>query len=449
MSHQLHRRQLLRMGGVGLLAGAFSSVLNRTAYAQVIGQPVLINFRKVLIIFQRGANCGLNTIIPHGNSSEYFGYRPLPTLSGPGVDNIGVPFDPAFDLNGFASMHPAMAPLSHVFNQGHLAFLHRVGTIDYSRSHFEAQRYYETLSPTTPAGSLALEEGWVARMVGALPTTGGYAGVSVSNAFQQAFRSTDPSRVQWHVPNIAAYSQAKVKGAPTAVEAKMFGSAGLAAQYGGAQVVTETSALAYRSGVEMQEADAALSGVSSAQPNTPYPATPFGASLRDAVSMLTQTNALVAGVEIGGWDTHAFQGGVNGRQAELLNELALGLRAVYNNVMAHGGSQDLMVLVVTEFGRTTPQTGSFGTDHGHGGVAMAMGLRVNGGVYNCDPSTWLPGDMTGPDGPWVHHRTDFRAVFKEILRAYYFANTSMIDLVIPGWSSLSGPTFAELGFVKP
>ena len=99
---------------------------------------------KILFVFLRGGNDALNTVIPAGDDAYSPAIRPSLHIPSPGtlstagqcIINPGNPSE-AIDLgNGFASLHPSMADISSVYNAGEVAFVHRVGYPDQSRSHF-------------------------------------------------------------------------------------------------------------------------------------------------------------------------------------------------------------------------------------------------------------------------------------------------------------------------
>ena len=122
--------------------------------------------------------------------------------------------------------------------------------------------------------------------------------------------------------------------------------------------------------------------------------------------------------------------------------------------MLSGGANDLraypaiwndtVVVTLSEFGRTTKENGSGGTDHAAASCLLAAGGAINGGVYNCDPATWPPGVMFGNSGRYLLMRTDYRAIFWEILRDHMGADPAKVDTVFPGYSSLG---LTELGLI--
>ena len=90
-------------------------------------------------------------VIPHGDPDYSPAHRPT----------LYVPYAAPYDLNGFASLHPALASLRGPFNAGELAVVHRVGYPNSSRSHFDGSRIWETGNPAHPE----LFEGWLYRYI--------------------------------------------------------------------------------------------------------------------------------------------------------------------------------------------------------------------------------------------------------------------------------------------
>ena len=75
----------------------------------------------------------------------------------------------------------------------------------------------------------------------------------------------------------------------------------------------------------------------------------------------------------------------NGAYYNLMATLNDGLLAFYNDLKAQGLLEDTLVLSFSEFGRRISENGSQGTDHGSASVMMAMGGKVNGGLYGTAP----------------------------------------------------------------
>ncbi len=102
-----------------------------------------------------------------------------------------------------------------------------------------------------------------------------------------------------------------------------------------------------------------------------------------------------------------------------------GLFAFYNDLQNQGLLDDTLVLSFSEFGRRITENGSQGTDHGAASVMMAMGGRVNGGLYGTAPS--LIPDPANPtlenNAGDVRFETDFRSVYARIIDQWLGANS--------------------------
>ena len=131
-----NRRNFLKTGiGAALVNGLFG----RGLLAQGTGSP-----KKMIFIFQRGANDGLNTLIPRGDPDYNTINRPSVYVPEAACIAAGT-HDLSMAGTGatFAQLHPAMAPMMPMYNSGGLALVHRVGYPNLSRSHFDSQDYLE------------------------------------------------------------------------------------------------------------------------------------------------------------------------------------------------------------------------------------------------------------------------------------------------------------------
>jgi uncharacterized protein (DUF1501 family) len=147
----------------------------------------------------------------------------------------------------------------------------------------------------------------------------------------------------------------------------------------------------------------------------------------------------VACIDLGGWDTHFFQGAATGLQADNMDQLAKGLSAFDTDLGA--SREGVTTLVITEFGRRTYENSSMGTDHGRGFAILAIGERISGGQVhgNLPPLTKSAEvDILGPSGLQIAF--DYRSILAELLvRAL---DNHRMDLVFPGF------TAQEIGLVK-
>ena len=130
----MQRREFLSHGA--LAAGA-ALLATRVAFARAATS----NTRFVLVIM-RGALDGLAAVPPLGDR-DYRELRRELALHSPGEPGGALPLD------GFFGLHPALAPFKPIYDEGHLAIVHAVGSPDNTRSHFDAQDFMESGTPGT------------------------------------------------------------------------------------------------------------------------------------------------------------------------------------------------------------------------------------------------------------------------------------------------------------
>jgi uncharacterized protein (DUF1501 family) len=134
-------------------------------------------------------------------------------------------------------------------------------------------------------------------------------------------------------------------------------------------------------------------------------------------------------VDIGGWDTHAGQGGVSGALATRLDALANGLGQLATALGPREWDRTVVV-VLTEFGRTFRENGSRGTDHGHGTTLMVLGGQVRGGTIRGSQAGLGPGQLhEDRDVPVIN---EYRATLAGLYGRMYGLSETALDRVLPG-----------------
>src|SRR5262245_34116290 len=158
----LSRRFFMKSSGLAVASFAVEpSFLLRTAMAQSSAKPG--KDRPILIaIFQRGAADGISMVVPFGDPN-YLAVRPQIGIQSPKSGAV----DTAIDLDGFFGLHPALSPFKSIYDEGHLAVLHAIGSPDTTRSHFDAQDYMEACAP----GNKSVADGWLNRYLQAEKST--------------------------------------------------------------------------------------------------------------------------------------------------------------------------------------------------------------------------------------------------------------------------------------
>jgi uncharacterized protein (DUF1501 family) len=159
-----------------------------------------------------------------------------------------------------------------------------------------------------------------------------------------------------------------------------------------------------------------------------YPNTPFGNSLKQVAQLMKANLGVEAAFsDIGGWDTHQNQGNTNGQLANRLKDFSDSIAAFWMDMGTD--AENMMLVTMSEFGRTARQNGTGGTDHGHANAMFVLGGQVKGGkVYGKWPG--LANDQLN-EGRDLKVTTDFRRVLAEA--AYRTLGARNLGLVFPGY----------------
>lgn len=409
----LSRREMLRNSTAMLGAAAAYSTLPgwmpRLAFAPLNSAPrgdVLVS------IFLRGGADTMNLIVPYAEDAYY---AARPKLAIPRPDSSGS--DPkALDLDGFFGLHPALAPLLPIFQGGQMTAVHATGSPNETRSHFEAMDFMERGTP----GEYSVNTGWIGRHLATLDTgnTSPVRAVGWGTAVQSALRGpispvAIKSIVDYHL------------GGDTRQASKMLAS--LNALYALDGDTLYNSAHATQSAIEL----VANISYQNYQPQNGaiYPETDFAMALRQTAALIrAQVGLEAACIDLGGWDTHVNQGGVEGEQAELMKELADGLAAFHTDMGMD--MQGVSLVVMSEFGRRFHENGGGGTDHGHGGAMLVMsGSLAQGPVM----AQWPGLDEGALDrGEDLAITTDYRDVLADLLTKRL--NNPALDQVFPDFT---------------
>jgi len=389
------RRSFVKGGALALVAlGAAPRFLVRTALAQErAGRP------KVLIaVFQRGAVDGLSMVVPHGDP-DYYAARGNIAIARPAPGAA----DTTVDLDGFFGLHPALAPLKPLWDDRRLAVVHACGSPDTTRSHFDAQDYMESGTP----GVKSTPDGWLARGLAAMPAPGPaspFRAVSLGAALPRILRG-DVGAVA-----MSSVADFDVKDGVAAMPGRPGARQGFESLY-----EKGVRDLLYGTGRETFEAVKMLKAAAPQRlapaNGAVYPRGRFGESLRQIAQLIRADVGLeVAFADVGGWDTHAGQGNERGQLAVRLREFGEGLAALDRDLGPR--MSDVVVLTMSEFGRTVRENGNRGTDHGHATAMLALGGAVKGGrVYGRWPG--LRREQLFEDRD-LAVTTDFRGLFTEV-----------------------------------
>ena len=384
----MNRRDLLRRSaGLGLAAG-FSTVAGRVWAAPKADA-------RLLVVFLRGAYDAANVVIPTG--SEFY-YRVRPTLA--------VARQDALPLDGDWGLHPALRDtIMPLYAKGQAAFVPFAGTDDLTRSHFETQDTIEL--GQNVGGSRDYNSGFMARLARELTRV---RPIAFTEQLPLTFRGQDS------VPNMAINGLSK-PGIDDR-QARL-----IAAMYRGTPLegaVTE----GFRVRDEVYQTISAHADQADRGATSPKG---FEGSARRIGRLMRETFNL-GFVDVGGWDTHANQGGAKGYLADRLGELGRGIAGFAEEIGP--AWSDTVVVVLSEFGRTFRENGSRGTDHGHGSVYWVLGGGVQGGR--------LVGPQVRADEAHLFQNrdwpvlTDYRSLLAGLVGCLYGLDANALRRVFPG-----------------
>ncbi|HET6670101.1 MAG TPA: DUF1501 domain-containing protein [Pyrinomonadaceae bacterium] len=412
----MNRRFFIKSGSIALASIGLSlsapSFLQRALLAQS-RERLTGGRRKTLIaIFQRGAVDGLNMIVPYGERN-YYDLRPSIAIAKPQADNA----EAAIDLDGFFGLHPAVASLRPFWERKQLAIVHASGSPDNTRSHFDAQDYMESATP----GRKGTPDGWLNRYLQSKTDSERslFRSVSMTQTMPRILQGSAPTLAISNLKDFtirAGRSSANVQGGFEAIYDQTMNDV-----LGG-------------TGKETFEAVNYLKQVNPGQyqpeNGAVYPRTAFGNSLFQIGQLLkAQVGLEVAFTDIGGWDTHVNQGNARGQLALRLQDFSNGIAALATDLGKR--MDDVVILTMSEFGRTVRENGNRGTDHGHANAMLMIGNSVRGGKVHGE---W-PGLKSDQlyEGRDLALTTDFRDVFAEVAQKHL--GTKNLQAIFPGHST--------------
>jgi uncharacterized protein (DUF1501 family) len=406
----LSRRDFLKsMGVLGVSSALFPSWMPKLVFSPH-GQPST-NHDVLVAIFQRGGMDGLNAVVPYGEGSGYYDRRPTIAIPEPGSG-----YGSAIDLDGFFGLHPALAPIKDIFDAGALNIIHAAGSPDPSRSHFDAMEYMERGIP----GDKSTATGWITRHL-----------QSASWQNESPFRAV----------GMGAILPASLRGEPSALALRSIADFHLGGRQDQITSIQRTISGLYSVQAPTDILDMKAAGVLNTldmmsqlaeQEYYPangaqYPDSEFGYALRQVAQLIKAGVGLeIACVDIGGWDTHEYQGGSDGTMAYLLGDFAQGMNAFYTDLQDE--MDHITVVSMSEFGRTAGENASGGTDHGHGNAMFVMGGGVTGTIH----ARWPGLHDEALDQSDLAITTDYRDVLAEIL--VQRLGSTAIDHIFPGYT---------------
>jgi uncharacterized protein (DUF1501 family) len=388
------------------------------------------NQGRLVVVFLRGAYDGLSAFIPYADP-YYHQLRPNIAIATPdGTTNTALKLDATF------GMHPAMAPLLPLWQQRCLSFIPAAGLPQPNRSHFDAQYQMEIAH----AGKTNGVPGWLNKLAGTHKTTA--IGVGEANPTILS----GPAKVKL-IPRGQAAERIGVLANPSTRQALMDLYAGhdaLGAAF--QQGVNSRMQSAQELATEKTDSNKrrSMAAQQEHKDDTPMSAQAFATEMKAANNGATDPIGLqldahhlstlmhndpqlrLGFLSAGGWDTHANQGNITGTLANNLGNLARGIAQLRQEFNA----PDDTIVVMSEFGRTTAENGTKGTDHGFGNALWLIGNQIKGGQWHGKWTDLAPGNLNDNRDLPAHH--DYRSVLAQVLRRSFALSDTALENLMPG-----------------
>ncbi|MHC5026944.1 MAG: DUF1501 domain-containing protein [Planctomycetota bacterium] len=367
--------------------------------------------KTLVVIFLRGGADGVNLVVPHGD--PYYNAKRASIA----IDRPGGGDGAALDLDGFYGLHPRLEPLMKHFDAGHGLAAHAVGYDKNTRSHFEEQDVWET----GIIGNTVNSDGWVNRHLATSIGEGRIRAVAIGDTLPRILHGEAPA---YAIRGIDELTLPRGRNAP--IDA-------ITAALEHAYCTPPREHVGGATDLLSRTASTTLEGIKELRsvmetpyaPAAAYPQGQLGQRLRQVARLVKAGIGLeVAEVDFGGWDTHQNQGqGAGGVFGNLAGELGGSIDAFLRDVEDH--LDDVLVVTVSDFGRTAAENGTRGTDHGWANCMFLFG----GAVAHANAASSVADRRVHADWPGMAedqlnekrdllHTTDFRDVLAEIVRIH-------------------------------
>lgn len=408
----------LVMASAALTVPAF---INGTAHAMAAALggrssvPGVPDEHVLVVVQMSGGNDGLNMVVPYA-MPEYYRARP-----GIGIAEKDVL---KLDQKEGVGLHTQMVGMKSLYDEGLVGLVQGVGYPNPNRSHFKSMDIWQT-ADTTATG-----DGWLGRYFdseccgygkgesGSAPKTpdadakAGPPGIAVGRTAPLAMEGRLVKPVAFESPDLFRWTGQQV-------------DKDLAEPYdnlnrrGDADAERKESNAAFllRTALDAQVSSDLIRKAVSRRPEVQYPGNDLGRQLAMVSSMIKAgLKTRVYYVQVGGFDTHAGQGGSQGRHGQLLGQVAAALRAFYTDLKQQGNDGRVLTMTFSEFGRRVGQNASGGTDHGTAAPMFLLGPMVTAGVLSAHPAL---NDLDEGD---LKYRVDFREVYTAVLEDWLKAD---------------------------
>ena len=386
----ISRRKFLKLTTGAVAVGAAANFLTLDEIAEAaINRPLAAGTPILVLVTLYGGNDGLNTVIPF-KDPVYFSARP----------EISYKAETMLPLDAELALNPSMSGIKSLWDQKKVAIIRGVGYPKPDRSHFSSMAKWQSASPEKNINS-----GWLGRWLDSQPedpmlaiSLGSVlppmlAGNRISGSAlplgglvipkgtfaSQCIQLSKPARADSQLMAAAATSMRNLFSVSSSIQPVLNSPAPVAVD-----LPTVNGGNAGGDSNLSQQLDVVAKLIAAGSPTK------------------------VWSVSLGGFDTHANEANA---QAALLGVVSSGITRFMSQLKSTTRSNDVTVVVYSEFGRRVKGNASQGTDHGTSGPMFVIGEKVNGGFYGDQPSLTklIDGDLAVT--------TDFRDVYATILES--------------------------------
>jgi len=414
------RRELLGSGLVlASAAMAMPAFLQRSAFAlpdPAAGSLPGVPEDRILVVVQLGGgNDGLNTIAPVG-MDEYHTLRPRIHIT----PQQALTIESRYSDIGF---HPNLEGFKELYDRGLMSIVQGVGYPNPNRSHFKSMDIWHT-ADTSGTG-----DGWLGRYYdseccgfgagesGTAPakqTQTIYPPVSIGREAPLALQGRSTKPVAFETPDLFRWTGEQVHDSLADPYERL-----VRREPGKGVDPGSNAAFLMRTSLDAQVSSDQIRRAVAEKSLVDYPNNTLGNQLGVIAKMIRAgMKTRVYYATLGGFDTHAGQGGRYGRHANLIGQFSQSIRAFYEDLGRQGNAERVLTMSFSEFGRRVAQNASGGTDHGTAAPMFLFGPMVNPGVLNPHPS------LRDLDGGDLKYTVDFRRVYAGVLEDWMKADSS-------------------------
>lgn len=386
------RRNFLRAAG-GLASVPLWGLSEGVAWAQAAPDT---RYQNLLILIElKGANDGLNTVVPYSDPA-YATLRP----------RLGLARDTLLQLSEREALHPSLKPLMAMWGNKELAVVQGLGYPQPNLSHFRSIEIWDTASKSEEY----LSQGWLARTFADTPTPKHYAADGII---------------------VGSNDMGPLSGSGRAITLVDTASFLRNARLANAGEDSRNAALKHILAVESEIVHAANKLNTNAAFKTTFPANAFGNQVRTAAQLIASKAGIACiRLSLGSFDTHANQLGTH---ANLLTTLADGISALKSALVELNRWDESLIMTYAEFGRRPKENQSGGTDHGTTNVHFVTGGKVAGGIYGQAPQ------LNRLDGNGnLSFAVDFRSQYATVIDGWWGGNAEKV----------LGGKFAKMDWLK-